>query len=100
MNIKKRFIIAAVFIALLVCNGCDSVYFSAMKKAEAKIEPALAPLRNQVLFMKHNLNARAIAGLNAEVVKVQANVDQLVKEMEKAITQADSFIASLQVEQQ
>lgn len=73
---------------------------SAMKKAEAKLEPALAPLRDQVLFMKHNLNARAIAGLSTEVVKVQENVGQLVKEMEKAITQADSFIAALQVEQQ
>ncbi|MBN1473840.1 MAG: DUF2959 domain-containing protein [Syntrophaceae bacterium] len=73
---------------------------SAMKKAEAKLEPALAPLRDQVLFMKHNLNAKAIAGLNTEVVKVQANVDQLVKEMEKAITQADSFINALQVQQQ
>jgi len=34
----------------------------AMKKAESKLEPALAPLRDQVLFMKHNLNAKAIAG--------------------------------------
>lgn len=70
----------------------------AMKKAEAKLEPALAPLRDQVLFMKHNLNAKAIAGLSAEVVKVQANVDKLVKEMESAIAQADSFIKSLQEE--
>jgi hypothetical protein len=44
--------------------------------------------------MKHNLNARAIAGLSEEVVSVQANVDRLVREMESAITQADAFIAS------
>jgi len=56
-----------------------------MKKAEAKLEPALAPLRDQVLFMKHNLNARAIAGLSGEVVSVQTNVDNLVREMESAI---------------
>ena len=49
----------------------------AMKKAEARLEPALVPLRDQVLFMKHNLNARAIAGLGNEVVKVQSNVDSL-----------------------
>lgn len=71
---------------------------SAMKKAESKLEPALAPLRDQVLFMKHNLNANAIAGLSTEVVKVRANVDKLVKEMETAITQADSFIKDLQAE--
>jgi len=69
-----------------------------MKKAEAKLEPALAPLRDQVLFMKHNLNARAIAGLSKEVIRVQTNVDQLVREMETAIAQADAFIASLQTE--
>ena len=70
----------------------------AMKKAESKLEPALVPLRDQVLFMKHNLNAKAIAGLSGEVVSVQANVDKLVKEMEIAIAQADKFIAALQAE--
>jgi hypothetical protein len=68
----------------------------AMKKAEARLEPALVPLRDQVLFMKHNLNARAIAGLSSEVVSIQTNVDKLVRDMEGAIAQADSFIASLQ----
>ena len=49
--------------------------------------------------MKHNLNARAIAGLSEEVVSVQANVDRLVREMESAITQADAFIAELRAEE-
>jgi hypothetical protein len=71
---------------------------AAMKKAEAKLEPVLIPLRDQVLFMKHNLNARAIAGLSDEVASVQANVDNLVRDMESAIAQADAFIASLQAE--
>lgn len=71
---------------------------AAMKRAEAKLEPALVPLRDQVLFLKHNLNARAIAGLSDELVSVQTNVDKLVREMEEAIGQADAFIASLQSE--
>jgi len=71
---------------------------AAMKKAESKLEPALIPLRDQVLFMKHNLNARAIAGLSDEVVSVQTNVDKLVRDMEAAIAQADAFIASLQAQ--
>jgi len=71
---------------------------AAMKKAESKLEPALIPLRDQVLFMKHNLNARAIAGLSQEVVSVQSNVDKLVSDMEAAIAQADAFIASLQAQ--
>ena len=60
--------------------------------------PALSPLRDQVLFMKHNLNARAIAGLSGELTSVQTNVDRLVRDMERAIAEADAFIASLQTE--
>lgn len=71
---------------------------AAMKRAEAKLEPVLVPLRDQVLFMKHNLNARAIAGLSDEVVNVQVHVDKLVRDMERAIAQADAFIAALQAE--
>jgi len=70
----------------------------AMKRAEAKLEPALVPLRDQVLFVKHNLNAKAVAGLSEELIGVQSNVDTLVRDMERAIAQADAFIASLQAE--
>ena len=69
-----------------------------MKRAESKLEPALVPLRDQVLFMKHNLNARAIAELSSEVAGVQANVDQLVRDMEIAISQADTFIAAMEAQ--
>lgn len=71
---------------------------NAMKLAESKLEPALKPLRDQVLFMKHNLNARAIAGLSGEVAGVQANVDTLVRDMDTAIAEADKFIAALRQE--
>ncbi|OPZ30658.1 MAG: hypothetical protein BWZ02_00635 [Lentisphaerae bacterium ADurb.BinA184] len=71
---------------------------TAMRRAESKLEPALVPLRDQVLFMKHNLNARAIAGLSQELVSVQSNVDQLVRDMESAIAEADAFIAALQAD--
>lgn len=71
---------------------------ASMKAAEAKLEPVLVPLRDQVLFMKHNLNAKAIAGLSSELISVQANVDSLVRNMDIAIAQADKFIAALQEE--
>jgi len=70
----------------------------AMQKAESKLDPALVPLRDQVLFMKHNLNAKAIAGLSDELLSVQMNVDTLVRDIESSIAQADAFIASLQAE--
>lgn len=69
---------------------------AAMKQAEAKLDPVLTPLRDQVLFMKHNLNARAISALDGELGAIQSNVDRLVRDMESAIAEADAFIASLQ----
>ena len=69
-----------------------------MKKAESRLEPVLVPLRDQVLFLKHNLNAQAIGGLQDELGSVQTNVDSLVRDMNLAIAEADKFIAALQVE--
>lgn len=69
---------------------------AAMKKAESRLEPALIPLRDQVLFLKHNLNAKAIAGLSEELASVQTTVDRLVREMEASVAEADRFIAALQ----
>lgn len=67
----------------------------AMRNAEAKIEPVLVPFRDQVLFLKHNLNARAIASLQSELVSIQSDVSSLIKEMEKSINEANTFINSL-----
>jgi ElaB/YqjD/DUF883 family membrane-anchored ribosome-binding protein len=67
----------------------------AMKQAESRLDPALQPLRDQVLYLKHNLNSRAVAGLKGEVVKVDTQVNQLVADLNKAIAEADRFIADL-----
>jgi hypothetical protein len=68
----------------------------AMKKAEQRIDPVLRPLRDQVLYLKHNLNARALSSLKGELVKVDAQVDQLVKDMNRSIAEADKFIQGLE----
>jgi len=70
----------------------------AMKKAESRMEPALVPLRDQVLYLKHNLNAKAIAGLSDEVVRVETRVDILVADIVAAVAEADEFISQLQEE--
>lgn len=68
---------------------------SAMKRAEKKIAPVLSAFRDQVLFLKHNLNAQAIASLQSELVSVEANVAALIKEMEASIAEADIFIKTI-----
>lgn len=70
----------------------------AMKKAEQRIDPVLKPLRDQVLYLKHNLNASALSSLKGEVVKMDAQVDQLVKDMNRSIAEADKFIQGLEKE--
>ncbi len=67
----------------------------AMHKAEKKIAPVLTALGDQVLYLKHNLNAKAIASLQNELVTVESDIADLVKEMEKSITEANSFIKTM-----
>lgn len=68
---------------------------TAMKKAENKIQPVLSALKNQVLTLKHNLNAAAITSLQKELLTVETDVDSLVKEMEAAIKEANSFLETM-----
>jgi hypothetical protein len=64
----------------------------AMRKSEAKIAPVLNTFRDQVLFLKHNLNAHAIASLQDDVRSVEVDVSALIKDMEAAIREANQFI--------
>lgn len=67
-----------------------------MHAAERRIEPVLSVLRDQVLFLKHNLNARAIGALQGEYRTLQGNVDQLLRDMQRAIDESDAFVRRLQ----
>ena len=69
--------------------------YSAMKNAEGKMEPVLKTFKTQVLYLKHNLNAAAIASLQTQVVGIQGDVDQLIKDMERSINEANSFISQM-----
>lgn len=67
-----------------------------MKAAEKRIQPVLSVLHDQVLFLKHNLNARAIGSLQGEYRTLQGNVDQLIRDMQRSIDEADAFIRKMQ----
>lgn len=67
-----------------------------MRQAEAKMAPVLDTLRDQTLFLKHNLNAQAITAVRAELGSIERDVDRLVIAMEKSIKEAEVFIQKLQ----
>ena len=67
-----------------------------MDQAAAGMDPVLAAFHDQVLFLKHNLNAQAIASLNVSSRDLQQDISRLVADMEKSIKEADAFIASMQ----
>ena len=71
---------------------------NAMKRAEKRIDPVLKVFRDNVLFLKHNLNAKAIASLQSELVSVESNVGRLIREMERSINEADRFIKTMNKE--
>ena len=68
----------------------------AMKRAERKIDPVLDAFQDQVLYLKHNLNAQAIASLQSELASIETDVARLIKEMEASIREADRFINSME----
>ncbi|MFA5920648.1 MAG: DUF2959 domain-containing protein [Methylococcaceae bacterium] len=69
---------------------------AAMKNAESKIEPILVVFKDQVMFIKHNLNAQAISSLKDELGAIKSDVSTLVTAMEKSINEANAFIKKME----
>ena len=67
----------------------------AMHKAEKRMGPVLNTFRDQVLYLKHNLNARAIASLKNEFGSLKQDINVLIRDMEASIKEANQFIDSL-----
>lgn len=68
----------------------------AMRTAAAKMDPVLRTFRDHVLFLKHNLNAQAIASIGGELGGIEAHVGELIASMEASIQEAQTFIAHMQ----
>ena len=67
----------------------------ALRRTEAGMEPVLTKFKDQVLFLKHNLNAQAIGSLETEVQDIQRDVDDLLGDLRASIAEADQFIRGL-----
>lgn len=69
---------------------------AAMHDAENKMKPVLDVMKDQVLFLKHNLNAKAIDSLRSELVSIDEDIDKLTESMRKSIEEANQFIKQMQ----
>ena len=69
---------------------------NSMRRAESKMAPVLSALKDNSLFLKHNLNARAIGALQGEMVSIKKDVSALIKDMNAAIAQSQTFIDMLE----
>ncbi len=68
---------------------------STMKTAEKSMEPVLRTFHDNVLFLKHNLNAQAIGSLQSEFNSLEKDIDGLIQKMNSAIEHSNSFIAEM-----
>ena len=66
-----------------------------MDTAAGSMDPVLAKFKNRVLYLKHNLNARAIASLRDVELELGNDIDELIRQMEASIAEADEFISQI-----
>jgi len=66
-----------------------------MQRAERSMDPVLTLFKDQVLFLRHNLNARAIGALKGELTTIERATEELISEMQKSIDEASRFIESM-----
>ena len=66
-----------------------------LKRAEASMTPVLRQFNDYVLYLKHDLNAAAVASLKGEAMNIQADIQRLIDEMNRSIAHADEFIKAM-----
>ena len=73
----------------------EGAYMKAMRKTEIQMTPVLRAFHDQVLFLKHNLNARAIGSLKGTAASINTDVSSVMKSIDNSMQEADKLIASL-----
>lgn len=67
----------------------------ALVSAEQSMTPVLSQFHDYVLYLKHNLNAQAIASLKGETTNIQNDIARLIEQMNHSIARADEFVKTL-----
>jgi hypothetical protein len=68
---------------------------TALRRSESKMAPVLAALNDNVLYLKHNLNAKAVSSLKVELGSIEDEITVLISDMRSAIASSDAFIQSM-----
>ncbi|MGY0219510.1 DUF2959 domain-containing protein [Endozoicomonadaceae bacterium StTr2] len=68
---------------------------STLERSESRMQPVLDAFQDQVLYLKHNLNASAIAALKGEFGNIKADIERLIREMQVSIDQSREFVETL-----
>lgn len=80
---------------LKVTKAQYNAMLEGMHEAELSMQPVLNTFRDNVLFLKHNLNAQAIGSLGPEFASLEHEINALIKKMDDSISQSNQFIDSL-----
>lgn len=67
-----------------------------MRRAESKMPPILTSMKDNMLYLKHNLNAQTIGAIKGEFASLQSDISGLIKEMNKSIDESNRFIAAME----
>ena len=67
-----------------------------MHQAEQSMAPVLTMFHDNVLFLKHNLNAQAIGSLKGEFSRLQRQIKALIVKMNRSIDSSNAFLTQLQ----
>jgi hypothetical protein len=73
----------------------QATYMRAMHSTEDQIAPVLKAFQDQVVFLKHNLNSRAIGSLKTTSAVLQSDVAGLIQSIDASSQEADKLISSL-----
>jgi chromosome segregation ATPase len=73
----------------------QAVYMKALRQTEQQMTPVLTAFHDQVLFLKHNLNARAIGSLKGTAASINTDVTAVMKSIDGSMQEADKLISTL-----
>ena len=66
-----------------------------MRRSEQKMAPVLAALKDNTLYLKHNLNAQAISAIKGEFTNLKRDIQTLIKDMNNSIDDSNKFIKQM-----